>query len=240
MYPNKMLNAGFAGMFLVASAASVSNAQAQTSLDTDAQKLGYTIGMDIGNSLKQQGGEIDLDAMYAAVKDVYEGKETLLTAEEAAAIRQDFLNKRREAAASEREQQAVENKTEGEAFLAENANKAGVMVTDSGLQYEVVNAGDGPTPEATDRVTVHYRGTLLNGTEFDSSYKRGEPATFGLNQVIPGWTEGVQLMPVGSTYKFYIPSELAYGENGGGQVIGPNATLIFEVELISIDAQATQ
>lgn len=238
MYPNKMLIAGLAGTVLLVSTASVNSAFAQTALETDAQKLGYTVGMDIGNSLKQQGGDIELDSMFTAIRDVLEGNDTQLTAEEAVAIRQEFLNRRREAAAAEREQLAVDNQTEGETFLAENANKAGVSVTDSGLQYEVVKAGDGAKPVATDRVTVHYRGTLLNGQEFDSSYSRGEPATFGLNQVIPGWTEGVQLMPVGSTYKFYIPSELAYGANGGGQLIGPNATLIFDVELISIDSAA--
>ncbi len=235
MYPNKMLITGLTGMLLFASAS-----YGQVALDTDAQKLGYTIGMDIGNSLKQQGGDIDLDAMFAAVRDVYEGKDTQLTTAEATAIRQDFMNRRREAAAAEREQQAANNVTEGEAFLAENANKAGVTVTDSGLQYEVINAGDGDRPSATDRVTVNYRGTLLNGQEFDSSYSRGQPATFALNQVIPGWTEGVQLMPVGSTYKFYVPADLAYGERGAGQLIGPNATLIFDVELISIDSQDAQ
>lgn len=238
MYPNKMLIAGFTGMVLLASGAGINNALGQATLETEAQKLGYTVGMDIGNSLKQQGGDIELDSMFAAIRDVIEGNETQLTAEEAVAIRQDYLTRRREAAAEERERLASENQVEGEAFLTANANKSGVTVTDSGLQYEVVEAGDGAQPAATDRVTVHYRGTLLNGQEFDSSYSRGESATFGLNQVIPGWTEGVQLMPVGSKYKFYIPSELAYGANGGGQLIGPNATLIFDVELISIDSAA--
>lgn len=238
MYRNKMLIAGMTGVTLFVSAAST--VMAQVALDTDAQKLGYTIGMDIGNSLKQQGGEIDLDTLFAAVGDVYNDKATQLTQEEATTIRQDFLNSRREAAAAEQAQLASNNLTEGQAFLADNAKKAGVTVTDSGLQYEVVTAGDGAKPVATDRVTVHYRGKLLNGQEFDSSYGRGEPATFALNQVIPGWTEGVQLMPVGSTYKFFIPSELAYADRGAGQVIGPNATLIFDVELVSIDTQATQ
>lgn len=237
MYPNKLLTAGVAGVMLYASA--ICTVSAQTPLETDAQKLGYTVGMDIGNSLQQQSGDIDLDAMFAAVRDVLEGNDTQLTTEEAAAIRQDYLARRREAAAAEREQLAAENLAEGEAFLAENANKSGVTVTDSGLQYEVVTEGDGARPAATDQVTVHYRGKLLNGQEFDSSYSRGQPATFALNRVIPGWTEGVQLMPVGSTYKFYIPSDLAYGANGAGQSIGPNATLIFDVELISIGDQET-
>jgi FKBP-type peptidyl-prolyl cis-trans isomerase len=126
------------------------------------------------------------------------------------------------------------NAAAGEAFLLENRMKEGVQVTESGLQYEVISAGEGPKPAATDRVRVHYRGTTLNGEEFDSSYSRGEPATFVLNQVIPGWTEGVQLMPVGSKYKFYIPSDLAYGP-GGSRGIEPNSTLIFEVELLGIE-----
>jgi FKBP-type peptidyl-prolyl cis-trans isomerase len=123
----------------------------------------------------------------------------------------------------------------GQAFLKENAKKPGVVVTASGLQYLVLTKGDGPKPAATDRVTVNYRGTLINGTEFDSSYKRGQPATFPLNRVIPGWTEGVQLMPVGSKYRFFIPPELAYGKRGAGGLIGPDATLVFEVELLGIE-----
>jgi FKBP-type peptidyl-prolyl cis-trans isomerase len=128
-----------------------------------------------------------------------------------------------------------ENKTAGQAFLATNAKKSNIVTTPSGLQYEIITAGTGAkSPSATDNVTVHYRGTTLDGEEFDSSYKRGEPATFPLNQVIPGWTEGVQLMKEGSKFRFYIPSELAYGENGAGRTIGPNSTLIFDVELLKI------
>ena len=127
-----------------------------------------------------------------------------------------------------------ENKAAGEAFLAENAKKPNITTTASGLQYEILKKGEGATPSATDNVTVHYKGTTIDGNEFDSSYSRGEPATFPLNRVIPGWTEGVQLMQEGAKYRFYIPSELAYGAHGAGRLIGPNSTLIFDVELIKI------
>jgi len=205
-----------------------------TELETDAQKLGYIIGMDIGSSLKQQGTELDLDALYDAIKATYKGEELAMTPEEAATIRESFIAKRRIKAESEREGLTAANAAEGDKFLLENHSKEGVQVTDSGLQYKVLEMGDGPKPAATDKVKVHYRGTLLNGEEFDSSYARGEQISFQLNQVIPGWTEGVQLMPVGSKFMFYIPPGLAYGPAGGGP-IGPNATLIFQVELLGIE-----
>jgi len=203
-------------------------------LETDSQKLGYIIGMDIGASLKQQGAEIDLDSLFEAVRATYEGQPLAMTPEEAATIREQFIAKRRAAAEAERQAMATQNSAEGDKFLLENRNKEGVVVTDSGLQYKVIEMGDGPKPAASDRVTVNYRGTLLNGEEFDSSYARNQPVTFQLDQVIPGWTEGVQLMPVGSKFMFYIPPDLGYGPNGGGP-IGPNATLIFEVELLGIE-----
>jgi FKBP-type peptidyl-prolyl cis-trans isomerase len=198
---------------------------------TEPQKLGYIIGMDIGASLKTQGSEIDLDSLFDAVRTTYTGGTPELTPEEAATIREAFIAQRRAAAEAEKATAGAANAAAGEKFLLENRNKKGVIVTESGLQYEVIKLGDGPKPAATDKVTVHYKGTLLNGEEFDSSYSRGEPVNFVLNQVIPGWTEGVQLMPVGSTFMFYIPSDLAYGPDGGGP-IGPSET--FQVELISI------
>jgi FKBP-type peptidyl-prolyl cis-trans isomerase FkpA/FKBP-type peptidyl-prolyl cis-trans isomerase FklB len=203
-------------------------------LETDAQKLGYIIGMDIGSSLKQQGGELDLNTLIDAMRATYNGDPLALTPEEAAAIREEFIAKRRAEAEKERASLAAINAAEGDKFMLENLGKEGVQVTDSGLQYQVIVMGDGAKPAASDTVTVHYRGTLLNGEEFDSSYSRNEPTTFQLNQVIPGWTEGVQLMPVGSKFKFFIPPNLAYGPNGGGP-IGPNATLVFEVELLGIE-----
>ena len=203
-------------------------------LETDAQKLGYIIGMDIGKSLKQQGTDIDLDSLFEAIRATYDGTELAMTPEEAAAIREEFIAKRRAEAESERSSLAAANAAAGDKFLLENRNQEGVQVTDSGLQYKVIQMGDGAKPAATDTVTVHYRGTLLNGEEFDSSYSRNQPMTFQLDQVIPGWTEGLQLMPVGSKFMFWIPPNLAYGPNGGGP-IGPNATLTFEVELLGIE-----
>jgi FKBP-type peptidyl-prolyl cis-trans isomerase len=205
-----------------------------TELETDAQKLGYIIGMDIGGSLKEQGADLDLDSLLDAIRATYNGEALAMTPEEAATIREQFIAKRRAEAETERQSLAAANAAEGDKFLLENRVKEGVVVTDSGLQYMVVQMGDGARPSATDNVTVNYRGTLLNGEEFDSSYARNQPVTFQLDQVIPGWTEGVQLMPVGSKFKFFIPPNLAYGPAGGGP-IGPNATLVFEVELISID-----
>jgi FKBP-type peptidyl-prolyl cis-trans isomerase len=203
-------------------------------LETEAQKLGYIIGMDIGNSLKQQQADIDIDSLLEAVKATYMGEELALTPEEAASIRETFIAKRRAEAEEQRSTLAAANAAEGDKFLLENRVKEGVVVTESGLQYKVLEMGEGAKPAATDRVTVHYRGTLLNGEEFDSSYARNQPATFQLNQVIPGWTEGVQLMPVGSKFMFFIPPDLGYGPAGGGP-IGPNSTLIFEVELLGIE-----
>jgi len=203
-------------------------------LETDAQKLGYIIGMDIGSSMKQQGTDLALDALFAAIRATYNGEPLAMTPEEAATIREAFIAERRASAEAEQQQAAAANAAEGDKFLLENRVKEGVVLTDSGLQYKVLEMGDGPKPAATDKVTVHYRGTKLNGEEFDSSYSRNQPMSFQLDQVIPGWTEGVQLMPTGSKFMFYIPANLAYGPNGPGP-IGPNATLIFEVELLSID-----
>jgi FKBP-type peptidyl-prolyl cis-trans isomerase len=205
-----------------------------TELETEEQKLGYIIGMDIGSSLKKQGAELDLEALFDAIKATYRDEELAMTPEEATAIREAFIAERRAEAESAQAGLAATNAAEGDRFLLENRSKEDVQITDSGLQYKVIDMGDGPKPVATDNVKVHYSGTLLNGDEFDSSYQRGEPISFQLDQVIPGWTEGVQLMPVGSKFMFYIPSNLAYGPSGGGP-IGPNATLIFQIELLGIE-----
>lgn len=206
-------------------------------LESQSERVGYMIGMDIGNSIKDQQDQVDLDTLLQGIRDVYEGNDTLLSTAEAQQIRQQYMQERRAQMQQERQAQAETNLEEGEAFLAENANKEGVQVTDSDLQYKVIESGDGASPSAEDTVTVHYRGKLLNGTEFDSSYSRGQPASFALDQVIPGWTEGVQLMNVGSKYRFFVPPDLAYGEQGS-RGIPPNATLIFDVELLDVKSAA--
>ncbi len=205
-----------------------------TELNTDQQKLGYIIGMDIGKSLRQQGAEVDLDTLMEAVGTTYRGEKQAMTDEEAAAIRQEYIQKMQAAQQAETSAAGEKNLAEGQEFLAENKANEGVKTTDTGLQYKVMTMGDGAKPAATDTVKVHYRGTLLDGTEFDSSYARNEPISFALNRVIAGWTEGVQLMPVGSKFMFYIPPGLGYGAGGGGP-IPPNSTLIFEVELLAIE-----
>jgi len=211
---------------------------AEVKLDNDKAKLSYAIGMDIGASLQSLSTEFDRAVLIAAINDRLDSKELKLKDEEATAVKQAFFKLQAEKRVAEQKALAEKNKIDGAAFLAENAKKPGVTVTASGLQYEVLTAADGPKPAESDSVKVHYRGTLLDGTEFDSSYKRGQPITFPLNGVISGWTEGVQLMNVGSKYKFVIPAELAYGERGAGSTIAPNSTLIFEVELLGIEDQA--
>ncbi|MFU8830765.1 MAG: FKBP-type peptidyl-prolyl cis-trans isomerase [Wenzhouxiangella sp.] len=227
MRSTRMIAAG-----LVAATFSVSAVAEE--LDTHEERLSYTIGMDIGQSLAEQGLDLDLDLLVEALRASYQGEETRLTQEEALAERDRFMQRRQQELEQEQTREAEVNIQEGQAFLAENRERDDVMETESGLQYRIVEAGEGASPEATDRVTVHYRGALIDGTEFDSSYARQEPATFALNQVIPGWTEGVQLMREGATYEFFIPSHLAYGEQGRPGPIGPNATLVFTVELIEV------
>jgi FKBP-type peptidyl-prolyl cis-trans isomerase FklB len=203
-------------------------------LQGEKARLGYSIGMDIGSTLKRQSIEVDADWLAKGLKDAYTGGKTLLTEEEARAQIQEFQKKLMEKQAEAMKQLSEKNKAEGEKFLAENAKKEGVKTLPSGLQYKVITPGTGKTPKATDTVTTHYKGTLIDGTEFDSSYKRGEPATFPVAGVIPGWTEALQLMKEGAKWQLFLPPSLAYGERGAGRDIGPNATLIFDVELISV------
>ena len=190
-------------------------------------KVSYALGMSIGHQLQQMNAtDLNIDDFAQAITDVFNGDAKLSDADAQAAV-QDFFSRKAE-------EQAKAAKAEGENFLAENAKKEGVKTLPSGLQYKVLREGDGRKPSATDKVECHYEGTLINGEVFDSSYRRGETATFGLNQVIKGWTEGLQLMQEGAKYRFFIPYNLAYGEHGAGQSIPPYAALIFDVELIKV------
>ena len=195
---------------------------------TEDDQRAYAVGVTVSEFAAKMIDGIDGQAMTQGLKDKLAGGETLLPDDKAGTVIGDYHRR-------QQEQKAEANKAEGDAFLAKNAEREGVQVTESGLQYEVVTMGDGARPAATDKVKVHYRGTLIDGTQFDSSYDRGEPISFPLNGVIKGWTEGLQLMPVGSTFKFFIPSDLGYGMRGAGADIGPNATLIFDVELLDIE-----
>ncbi|MEO7198842.1 MAG: FKBP-type peptidyl-prolyl cis-trans isomerase [Dokdonella sp.] len=212
----------------------IGSASAADALKTDKDKVSYMIGMDVGRGLVQIKDELDLNVVIQALKDEFAGSKTALTQEESQQVRQDFMQKLQTKRVAEEKVAADKNKAEGEAFLTKNKSKAGIKTTASGLQYQVVKQGTGPKPKETDTVKVDYTGTKIDGTTFDSSVERGEPATFPLNGVIKGWTEGLQLMPVGSEYKLFIPADLAYGENAPPS-IGANATLIFDVKLISIE-----
>jgi len=203
-------------------------------LTTSNEKVSYAVGMDIGNSLMNRRAEIDLEFLFQGIEDIFEGKETLLTTEEASLVKKEYAEQMRKERAQKINELKETNKAEGAVFLEENGKKEGVVTTESGLQYMVITEGNGPKPKDTDKVSVHYVGTLIDGTEFDNSRKRDQPSRFPLKGVIRGWSEGLQLLPVGSPYRLFIPSDLAYGERGAGQKIGPNATLIFEVELLEI------
>ena len=197
--------------------------------------VSYALGLTIGQQLLGMGGkELNIDDFAAAIKDVLAGREPLVKPTEAQRLVQAFFAEQeaKQQAAMAEKGKAV--RAEGEAFLAENAKKEGVVTLPSGLQYEVITPGTGRKPKATDKVKCHYEGTLIDGTVFDSSYRRGEPAVFPLNGVIKGWTEGVQLMSEGAKYRFYIPFALAYGANGAGASIPPYAALIFDVELLEV------
>lgn len=206
-------------------------------LTTAKDKTSYALGMNIGKGLHRDSVDIDPTVFAQGVKDALSGGQTLLTDEEAKAVLTAL-----QADVSKRQQEKMQamgeaNKKEGAAFLEANKSKDGVVALPSGLQYKILKQGNGPKPTASDSVVCNYRGTLINGTEFDSSYKRGQPATFGVGQVIHGWTEALQLMPVGSKWQLFIPSDLGYGPRGAGADIGPNAVLIFEVELLSIQGK---
>ena len=207
--------------------------QKKIELKDDKAKESYSVGYQFGQNLKKMQADLDAEVLSKGIEDALSGKESRLSEEEMGTSLSNLRQKSVTAMQAALKQQAEKNLVEGEKFLAENKTKEGVKTTASGLQYKVLEEGEGPSPKVGDTVTVNYRGTLIDGTEFDSSYKRGEPATFPLTGVIPGWTEALQLMKKGSKWMLYIPPDLAYGERGAGNRIPPNSTLIFEVELIS-------
>ena len=229
-----MKNVYLIQIFLCLSFATCTQETKKTELKTKSEKMSYALGANIGASLKPAAAEIDYAAFIQGVKDTLESRTPLLTAAEIKRFRREFNTLLRAKSNEKSKKIGEKNMKEGEAFLAKNKKKEGVTTTTSGLQYEVMKQGSGAKPQKTDRVKVHYAGTLIDGTEFDSSYKRGTPATFAVTGVIKGWTEVLQLMNVGSKYRVFIPSNLAYGMRGSPPKIGPNATLIFEVELLEI------
>lgn len=201
---------------------------------TKAEEFSYAVGVDVARSLEQVADQVDPSAFAAGFRAAHAGSELAMTDEQMTAVKTAVSQTLQQQQQEQASAKADEAAAKGQAYREENAEKDGVTVTDSGLQYEVLESADGAKPSASDKVTVHYTGTLIDGTVFDSSRERGEPATFPLSGVIPGWTEGVQLMSVGSTYRFVVPPDLAYGQRGAGARIGPNETLIFEVELLEI------
>jgi FKBP-type peptidyl-prolyl cis-trans isomerase FkpA/FKBP-type peptidyl-prolyl cis-trans isomerase FklB len=204
-------------------------------LKDEKARVSYMIGMDMGQTLKQVKDEIDVATLEKAMRTQLDGGKPLMNEQQAQQVREAFAQKLQAKRIADQMQQATKNTKAGQEFLAKNAKASGVQVTTSGLQYQVLKPGTGPKPKADDVVTVHYTGTLLDGTKFDSSYDHGGPATLPLAQVVPGWREGIQLMPVGSKYRLWIPASLGYGEQGTpGGPIPPNATLVFDVELLAI------
>jgi len=216
-------------------AAASSEAPKTTALKSESSRFSYAVGMNFANSLTQFPVTLDKAALLAAIKTALNHGKAEMTPKEAKQTIQSVMKKQQEKAMFKRKAKGDKNKNAGIEFLAENAKKDGVKSTASGLQYTILREGDGETPKASDTVKVNYKGTLLDGTTFDSSYDRGEPISFPLNGVIKGWTEGLQLTKVGGKIRLFIPSDLAYGSRGAGGKIGPNATLIFDVELLAIE-----
>jgi FKBP-type peptidyl-prolyl cis-trans isomerase FkpA len=220
---------------------SCSSSEQKPPMNTFKEKYSYMIGLDVGNEFKRMGADMDYNAFLWGVKDMSKGRPLLLTSETLDSVKMEFsamMQQSPQGQAMQKEMQDIgeKNLKAGQAFLAENKKKSGVVTTASGLQYSVIKKGTGPKPKATDKVKVHYVGTLLDGKEFDSSIGRGQPAVFQLSGIIPGWIEALQLMNVGSKYKLFIPPNLGYGANGNGPG-GPNSVLLFEVELLGIEQQ---
>ncbi len=202
-------------------------------LRNQMDSVSYAIGINVGDNLRNQKLNVNPDILAAAIKDALANNKNVMSSEASGACLQAYFQKEQGKMSGENQAKAMENKKAGDTFLAQNKSKEGVKVTGSGLQYKVINEGAGPKPTSSDKVKVHYHGTLIDGSVFDSSVNRGEPAEFGVTQVIPGWVEALQLMPVGSKWTLYIPSELAYGQNGPPS-IGPSQVLVFDVELLDI------
>ncbi len=204
-------------------------------LETEKEKASYAIGFDLGKNLKKYSEDISLESMIKGIRDGISGQNSILTEEETKKTLTEFQQNLLKKETERRKELAIKNKVEEEKFLAENSKKEGIVTTASGLQYKVIREGNGPKPTLEDTVKVHYKGTFINGKEFDSSYKRGEPVTFQLKNMIPGWIEALQMMKAGSKWQIFIPSALAYGEQGAGDIIEPNSLLIFEVELLEVE-----
>ncbi len=222
-------------MITVGSAVAYGQDNKAAELGSFKEKLSYSMGLDVGTYFKSISTEVDFQTLLKGIEDGFHEKKPLLSVEEVSAVQKEFTEKMRARQEKALAEMKDKNKKAGDAYLEKNKKKKGVTVTKSGLQLEVIKEGKGPKPAATDKVKVDYVGTLIDGTEFDNSIKRGEPAVFGVDQVIPGWSEALQLMDVGSKVRLVVPSELAYGERGAPPVIEPNSVLVFEVELHSIE-----
>ena len=228
------MRAKFIGCLIIVILAGSLHAAEEVTLKTPRDKISYIIGVQIGSQLKGDSMDVDPGLVGRGIQDAIAGNKLLLGDQEAREIMNAFQKEQAARQTAEKKKQGEKNKKEGDAFLAENKKKEGVKTLASGLQYKVLKEGTGKTPKATDTVVTHYKGTLIDGKEFDSSYRRGEPATFQVTGIIPGWTEALQLMKEGSKWQLFVPPQLAYAERGAGNQIGPNATLIFEVELLTV------
>jgi FKBP-type peptidyl-prolyl cis-trans isomerase len=230
-----MIRKAFLAVPLLGLAYGICAAADPVELKTENDKINYSVGYRLGSDFTRQGVEMQSAIVQKGIDDATGGGEALMTEEEMRTVMMNMATRLKTEQMAKMKQEGAENTKAGEAFLAENSAKEGVTTLPSGLQYKVITAGEGKSPQKSDKVTVHYRGTLTDGTEFDSSYSRNQPATFGVDQVIPGWTEALQLMKEGDKWEIVLPSKLGYGERGAGAKIPPKSTLIFEVELISVD-----
>jgi FKBP-type peptidyl-prolyl cis-trans isomerase len=230
-----MIRKAFLAVPVLGLAYGICSAAEPVELKTENDKINYSVGYRLGSDFTRQGVEMQSAIVQKGIDDATGGGEALMTEEEMRTVMMNMATRLKAEQMEKQKQQGAENIKAGEAFLAENSGKEGVTTLPSGLQYKVITAGEGKSPQKSDKVTVNYRGTLIDGTEFDSSYSRGQPASFGVGQVIPGWTEALQLMKEGDKWEIVIPAKLGYGERGAGAKIPPNSTLVFEVELISVD-----